>query len=165
MNESRRVLIPRSQLRERFFRIGVTLKGLHAGLEVPGGIVLLAVRPDFIVRAIESLTPDEIAEDPSDLVANYLLDAARHLSLSSQHFVGYYLLIHGVTKAFLVVALLKSKLWAYPLALIAFGAIVVYLLCRFTFTHSIGLIVLSLFDLVVIWLIWLEYRDLKSRLL
>jgi uncharacterized membrane protein len=57
--------------------------------------------------------------------------------------------------------LLKQKLWAYPSAVIVFGAFIVYQLYRFTLTHSIGLIALSLFDLVVIWLIHLEYRALK----
>jgi uncharacterized membrane protein len=44
-----------------------------------------------------------------------------------------------------------------------FGAFIAYQLYRFTFTHSIGLIALSLFDFAVIWLIWLEYRSLGSR--
>jgi len=153
-----------SQLRELLFRLSVALKGLHAVLEIVGGIALLVVSPAFVLRTIELLTQDEIAEDPRDHIANYFLDAARHLSLSSQYFAAYYLLSHGVTKAFLVGALLKNKLWAYPLALIVFGAFIAYQLYRFTFTQSIGLIALSLFDLVVIWLIWLEYRAVKVRL-
>ncbi len=163
MNEFHHAPAAKSQLRELLFRISVALKGLHAVLEIVGGIALLVVSPALILRVIEFLTQDEIAEDPRDLVANYLLDAARHLSLGSQHFAAYYLLSHGVIKAFLVAALLKSKLWAYPLALTVFGAFIAYQLYRFTFTHSTGLIALSLFDLVVIWLIWLEYRALRPR--
>jgi uncharacterized membrane protein len=162
MDQLPQALAAKSQLRELLFRISVSLKGLHAALEIVGGISLLVVSPGFILRAIELLTQDEIAEDPRDLIANYLLDAARHLSLSSEHFAAYYLLSHGVAKAFLAGALLKNKLWAYPLAVIVFGAFIAYQLYRFTFTHGIGLIALSLFDLVVIWLIWLEYRALRS---
>jgi uncharacterized membrane protein len=136
---------------------------LHAALEIVGGMAFLAVRPDFIVRVVGLLTQDEIAEDPRDLIANYLLKTASRLSLSSVHFAAFYLLTHGVTKMFLVGALLKNKLWAYPLAVIVFGAFIAYQLYRFTFTHSVGLIALSLFDLVVIWLIWLEYRALRTR--
>ena len=163
MNEFHHAPATKSQLRELLFRISVALKGLHAVLEIVGGIALLVVSPALILRVIEFLTQDEIAEDPRDLVANYLLDAARHLSLGSQHFAAYYLLSHGVIKAFLVAALLKSKLWAYPLALTVFGAFIAYQLYRLTFTHSTGLIALSLFDLVVICLIWLEYRALRPR--
>jgi uncharacterized membrane protein len=163
MNEFCHTITTKSQLRELLFRISVALKGLHATLEIVGGIALLVVSPAFILRAMELLTQDEVTEDPRDLIANNLHDAARHLSLGSQHFAAYYLLSHGVTKAFLVAALLKGKRWAYPLAVIVFGAFIAYQLYRFTFTHSIGLIALSLFDFAVIWLIWLEYRSLGSR--
>ena len=151
----------RQHLRERLFRISVLLKGLNAALEIVGGVTLFAVSPAFILRTIALLTQDEIAEDPRDLVANSLRRAASHISPASQHFAAFYLLIHGVIKIGLVGALLKQKLWAYPAAVIVFGAFIVYQLYRFTLTHSIGLIALSLFDLVVIWLIYLEYRALK----
>src|SRR5260370_36505434 len=96
MDEFRQALTTRSQLRERLFRISVALKGLHAVLEIIGGIALWVVSPGFILRAIELLPQDEIAADSPDLFANYLFYAARHLSLSSQHFAAYYLLRHRI---------------------------------------------------------------------
>jgi uncharacterized membrane protein len=57
--------------------------------------------------------------------------------------------------------LLKHRLWAYPVAVLVFGAFIIYQLYRFMLTQGLGLIVLSLFDLVVIWLIYVEYRALK----
>jgi uncharacterized membrane protein len=151
----------RQHLRELLFRISVLLKGLNAALEIVGGAALLAVSPAFILRTVALLTQDEIAEDPRDLVANSLRRAVSHLSPASQHFAAIYLLIHGVTKIGLVGALLKHKLWAYPAAMIVFGAFIIYQIYRFTLTHGLGLIALSVFDLVVIWLIYLEYRALK----
>jgi uncharacterized membrane protein len=155
----------RQPLRERLFRISVLLKGLNAGLEMIGGTVLFAVSPAFILRTVALLTQDEITEDPRDLVANALRRAVSHLSPASQHFAAIYLLIHGVIKIGLVGALLKRVLWAYPIAVLVFGAFIVYQLYRFTLTHGLGLIALSLFDLVVIWLIFVEYRALKRRAL
>ena len=55
---------------------------------------------------------------------------------------------HRVIKILLVGALLKRKLWAYPLAGAVFAAFITYQLYRYNFTRSIGLI----------WLIWLECR-------
>jgi uncharacterized membrane protein len=154
----------RSQhLREFLFRISVLLKGLNGTLEILGGSALIAVSPTFILRTVALLTQDEIAEDPRDLVANYLRRTASHISPASEHFAAIYLLIHGVIKIGLVSALLKHELWAYPVAVIAFGAFIIYQLYRFTLTHALGLIALSLFDLVVIWLIYLEYRALKRN--
>ena len=51
---------------------------------------------------------------------------------------------------------------AYPLAMGVFGCLVAYLVYRFTFTHGVGLILLSAFDLLLIWLVWREYRVAKS---
>jgi len=83
--------------------------------------------------------------------------------VSGKHFMAIYLLSHGVVKMFAVVALLKNKLWGYPLSIVIFGGFIVYQIYRFTLTGGIGLIALTVFDLVVICLIWLEYRAVKSR--
>lgn len=100
----------RAHARELLFRISVTLKGLHALLEVVGGIAIWLVNPGLIVHIVGWLTQDEITEDPHDLVANYLRNSASHFSVSSQHFIALYLFGHGVIKLFLVAALLKDKL-------------------------------------------------------
>jgi uncharacterized membrane protein len=147
-----------SQLRERFFRISVVLKGLDALAEIASGLALLVIKPEFFLRLISALTQDELEEDPRDFVANQLANLASHISIGAQHFAAFYLLAHGVVKIALVGALLKEKLWAFPWAIGVFGAFILYQLYRFTFTHSLGLIALSAFDVVVIWLIWLEYR-------
>ena len=60
--------------------------------------------------------------------------------------------------------LLREKLWAYPASFAVFGAFIAYQLYRYTFTHGFGLIALTLFDLVVMLLIWHEYRLLKRHL-
>ncbi|HLW81598.1 MAG TPA: DUF2127 domain-containing protein [Candidatus Acidoferrales bacterium] len=131
--------------------------------EIAGAVALWAVRPATVARLVALLTQDEIVEDPRDLVANYLRHATSRLSLASEHFVAVYLLGHGIPKILLVAALLKNKVWAYPVAIVVFAAFVVYQLCRFALTHSLGLIGLSVFDVIVICLVWLEYRALKSR--
>jgi uncharacterized membrane protein len=49
------------------------------------------------------------------------------------------------------------------MAVIVFGTFILYQLDRFTFTRSVGLIALCVFDLAVTWLIWLDYRALRFR--
>jgi uncharacterized membrane protein len=109
------------------------------------------------------LTQHKIPVDPHDVVAHYLREAASRFSVSGKHFLAFYLLAHGIVKIFVVVALLKNKIWAYPVAMVVFGGLVVYQLYRFTVGGSAGLIVLSGFDLIVIWLIWMEYRARKPH--
>lgn len=147
--------------REFLYRVGVITKGLDAVLEIAGGIALWLVSPGLIVRWVGLLTQDEISRNPNDVVANYLRMAAGRVSVSGKHFIAFYLLAHGVVKIFVVVALLKNRVWAYPLAIGVFGAFILYQVYRFTLTGGAGLIALSVFDVAVIWLIWMEYRARK----
>ncbi len=151
----------KAELREFLFRVSVILKGLDALLELIGGFALWWVSPGLIVRIVHFLTQDEIAEDPHDLVANLLRHAASHLSLSGEHFMAVYLVAHGVIKGLAVAGLLKNKLWAYPGAIVVFSGFIVYQIYRYALMGGIGLIALSCFDLIVIWLIGLEYRAIK----
>jgi uncharacterized membrane protein len=64
----------------------------------------------------------------------------------------------------LVIGLLQNKLWAYPASLIALGLFVLYQLYRFSYRHGAGLIVLTVFDLLVMSLIWHEYRLARRHL-
>lgn len=148
--------------RELLFRISITLKGLDALLELLGAIALWIVKPGMIAHLVGWLTQDEISEDPHDLVANFMQREAHHLSLASEHFMAFYLLAHGVVKGLVVAALIREKLWAYPLAIAVFVGFIVYQIYRFTLTGGWGLMALSIFDLFVVWMVWLEYRSLRK---
>ena len=143
---------------DRFFYVSIWLKGLHAAFEVVGGIALFFTSPEFILRVVALMTQDELANDPNDFIATTLLHAAENISVSSERFAAAYLLSHGAVKMFLVIGLLRNRYWAFPAALVMFGGFILYQLYRFTFTHSLGLIALTVFDLAVMWLIWREYR-------
>ena len=148
----------------QFFRLSVFLKGVHAVVEIVGGALLLVITPNMIVQLVIHLTQDELLQDPHDFIANYLLQASAGLSVSTTLFAALYLLSHGLIKIILVVGLLKNKLWAYPWSLVVLGFFILYQGYRFTDTHSLGLVFLTLFDLVVVWLIWQEYRIVRGHL-
>jgi uncharacterized membrane protein len=142
----------------RIFEISVLLKGAHALLEIVGGIVLYLVSTDTVANLVKLLTQEELIEDPNDYVATHLLSMAQHFSVESKSFYAFYLLSHGLIKLLLVVGLLRERMWSYPASLVALGAFIVYQLYRFSYTHSPGLIALTIFDLFVIWLVWHEWR-------
>jgi len=147
----------------RFFRISIVLKGLHALLEILGGTLLYVIHPDTIQKFVSRLTQNELLGDRRDLIANTLQRAAGHLSIGAKTFAAFYLLSHGVIKLFLVIELLRKRLWAYPASLAMFAVFIVYQLYRYTHTHSIGMIVLTVFDLIVMWLIWREYKIVRRQ--
>ena len=146
------------------FVISLLLKGLFALGEIIGGIVALFVTHDVLLKTVTILTQEELTEDPHDLIANYLLHSAQNLSISTQLFVAFYLLSHGGIKLWLIIGLLREKLWYYPTAIVVFPLFIVYQLYRFSFTHSVWLLLITAVDLIVIALTWHEYKYLRRVL-
>ena len=109
-----------------------------------------------------AITADELSDDPNDFWANFLVHGAQSFSLSSQHFLAFYLLSHGVIKGFLVLALFKEKLWSYPLAMVIFSLFGGYQIFEFTRTGSLWLLVLTVLDIFIIILTWHEYRYMRK---
>ncbi len=146
-----------------FFDLSLFVKGALALLEIAGGILAYFVTQQFFISAAAIVTQGELAEDPHDLIATYLLHTAQGFSVSVQHFTAAYLLGHGVVKLWLIIGLLRERLWYYPVAIVVFALFIAYQLYRFQFTHSIWLLLLTLLDIVVIWLTWHEWRFLQRR--
>jgi uncharacterized membrane protein len=146
------------------FAISVSLKGLHALFEIAAGIALYLTSTETIVGWISNWSNREIAEERHDWIANQLLRFAETFSVAKHDFFAFYLLSHGIVKIVLVYGLLKEKLWAYPASFVVFGAFIAYQLYRYSFTHEISLILLSIFDLFVIALAVHEYRLLRKHL-
>ena len=145
------------------FEVAILLKGLHAALEIVGGILLGFLRPDTLNTWIRLLTQNELAENPRRLVAGLLVRAGEHYTISSQHFGVYYLLSHGLVKVVLVLLLWRRKLWAYPLAVAVLALFIAYQVFRWTSTHSGFLVFLTALDALVIWLTLSEYARLKRQ--
>jgi len=146
------------------FRISVLLKGANALLEIVGGIFAILIPPSVVTALASYLTQGELRENPHDFVASHLLQLAQHFSVGTKLFVGLYLLSHGIVKFALAVSLLKNQLWAYPMSLVVFGLFVFYQVYLFALNHSLLLVGLTIFDLIVMWLIWREYKIVLAHL-
>lgn len=153
-----------SRLRHKLFHIGIILKGIDGALEIIGGILILMISPRIVNRVVSFLVQHELSEDPKDIVANYLVHAAQGFSISSQLFGFIYLLSHGVIKILLVHSLWKQRLWSYPVAIIFFASFGVYQMYKYFLDPSFGWILLTILDLFVIILTWLEYVALRHVL-
>jgi len=138
------------------FDIGIFFKGLDGVLEIVGGLVLFVVRPETITGILTTLT-----QDPQDIIASGVSRLIQDFSASAQVFAGVYLLSHGVIKVVLVASLFRERLWAYPAAIVVFALFIAYQMYRYALGPSISMLVLSVLDVIVIALTWLEYRRLK----
>lgn len=153
---------PGSLILHETFRAAITLKGIGGILEMVGGVLLWFVKLSSMNRVIQAFCENELSRDPYDLIATHVLHVSVRLANSDPSFASVYLLSHGLVKVVLVVSLWLDKLWAYPLTIFVFSLFIFYQTYRFTHTHSMGLALLSIFDLVIIWLTWREYRAMKQ---
>jgi len=149
---------PRQPVLHYLFELGVSLKFLNGILEVIGGIFLLFSTPQSLSALADQLLTNELLEDPRDLVANTIFHAVKGLSADAQVFASAYLLVHGIVKVGLVIALWKKKLWAYPLAGAVLVLFTVYQVYLFSHSRSLFQLVLTVVDVVILLLLSSEYR-------
>ena len=142
------------------FEVSLLAKAVFAVVEIVGGLAAYLVPQAVVLQLVERIAREELLEDRRDLIANYLLQWVQGFSISTRHFTAVYLLSHGVIKLWLIVGLLRGKVSYYPIAIGVFGLFIAYQLYRFQFTHSIWLIVITVFDAAVIGLVMNEYRQL-----
>jgi uncharacterized membrane protein len=149
---------PQQPVLHYLFELGISIKLLNGILEVIGGIFLFFSTPRSLSKLAATLLTNELLEDPKDLVANTLLHAVQRLSSNAQVFASAYLLVHGLVKVGLVIALWKKKLWAYPLAGVVLVLFTVYQVYLFSHSRSLFQLALTVVDVVILLLLWSEYR-------
>lgn len=148
----------RERVLDLVFLVGVLFKGLDGLVELVGGVLLLFATPATLLSAANRVTAEELSEDPHDLLANLIVHGAAHLHGGGVTFVAAYLLLHGVVKLAIVVALLVGSRRVYPWAMAALGAFLIFQLYELVTKPSLGVAVLTVFDAVIIWLTWREWR-------
>ncbi|WP_445607611.1 DUF2127 domain-containing protein [Burkholderia contaminans] len=92
------------------FELSLWFKAIFALSEIAAGVVTYFVPQRLFLTFVRLVTQDEFAEDPHDLVANFLLHTVQHLSVDTQKFAAIYLLGHGVIKLWLIIGLLCETL-------------------------------------------------------
>ena len=142
----------------RFFQVSMYVKGFDGVVETLSGIVLLFVSNDQIYNIAHRLTAHELLQDPDDKWANMLLIGAQHLSITGKQMAALYLLAHGLVKLFMVVQLLREKLWAFPVALGLMGVLVCLQLTRVLYHFSGVVLGATILDVIIMGLVWHEYQ-------
>lgn len=143
----------------QFFFWSVVLKGAISVAEIVAGIALFFIPPRFIVAAGNLL----LSAFPSGTITDSVEAEIAKYTAGTVTFVALYLLSRGLIKAVLVFALLKNKLWAYPWSLLVLAGFVVYQTYQIWKDHSLIVVAVTLFDLVVMYFIWREWRIVARR--
>ena len=146
-----------NKLLDRTFHAGITLKGLGGLTEIIGGILLWYVPPASMSNFVQLIFLQELSLHPNHYLSSHLREATERMARADPTFASFYLVSHGVIKAVLVVCLWLNMLWAFPVTIGVFSAFCVYQMHRYMHTHSILLILITVFDIFLIYLTWREY--------
>ena len=143
------------------FLVSILLKALFAIGECASGVAMYFATPDTLSRVAHFLLHNKLVANPRDELERFIQRALQDLNVSGHGFVGIYLFFHGLVKIGVVAALLSGRRWAYPTAIIALGLFIVYQLTRYAYTHAPALLLISLFDAFIIFMVWREYEAKK----
>jgi len=138
----------------QLFILSVIVKGLHALVELVGGITLYMFSTNVIASRLWE------AGQSSDWIERF----ANSFSTREHRFYAFYLISHGIVNGAIVGGLLLEKRWSYHATFVVLTLFIAYQLYRYSYTQDIGLIAISIIDLIVMALAWNEYRLFKNRL-
>lgn len=144
------------------FKWSILLKGLISVGEVLFGAVLLVIPETYIIALVQG-AGIWLSGYADNTITLKVVSELAAFSAGSALFVAVYLLSRGLIKCALIWALLKNILWAYPASLAVLGALLIYQGYEIMLKGSIFVIAISLFDLVVMYLIWREWSIVKRH--
>ncbi len=102
---------------------------------------------------------DELLENPTDILANWILTQVGTLPTLDLTFYQTYFAAHGLLHVVVAGALLYGVGWAYPASIATLVAFVVVQLAEWMHVGGVVLPTLTAIDLIVIGLTWIEWRN------
>lgn len=138
----------------------ILIKGFDGGLETLFGIILWVTGPGRVYEWVIRLTAPELSGGGHHPALHAIQNGAARLASTPHHFVIIYLLVHGLLKLGVAVALLKGTAhWIFPVASLVLVGFIAYMSWRLSIRWSDWLLGFALFDLLTLALVLNEWRN------
>ncbi|HXS07785.1 MAG TPA: DUF2127 domain-containing protein [Rhizomicrobium sp.] len=148
----------RSPFFHQAYLAAILIKGFDGALEALAGLIILITGPERLYEWVLRLTAPELTGRHPALHA--LQRGAERLAEGPHQFAIFYLLVHGLLKLGIVMALLKGGgRLLFPIASLILAGFVVYMSWRLTIRWSDWLLGFALFDLLTLALVLNEWRS------
>lgn len=149
----------RPQLMHDAYLGAILIKGFDGAVETLAGLVIALTGPDRIYEWVFRLTAPELTGGQHHPALHAIRSGAAKLANGPHHFVIVYLLLHGLLKLGVAVALLKGTArWVFPAASLVLTGFIAYMSWRLTLHWSDWLLGAALFDLLTLGLVLNEWR-------
>ena len=154
--------IPEPQL-SKLFRLSMWWRIIYGVLRLLLGIALLKVIGKEFSDLMYTLMSHELSGRAGDFVLEHLYMLFEKHSLKVTYFVALYFIFWGLVEIVLSLCLLKKIRAAFPAAISLIVLFIVYSVFRYLHTHSLVLLSVIVIDLVILGIIYQEYRSLKTN--
>jgi len=142
----------------------ILVKGFDGALEALAGMIIAITGPERVYEWVIRITAPELTGHHPALHA--IRSGATRLAESSHEFVIFYLLVHGVLKLGVVVALLRGGgRLVFPVASLILGAFVIYMGTELARHWSGWVLSFLLFDLLTLLLVMNEWRNVSRNVI
>ncbi len=149
------------QTSHRLFVIASCIKLLDGALELAGAVLALVMSQAAVERFLRLTVLPAFALDPDDLIARHARAFVEQVTGPGRAFTVVYLAIHGLVKVVLVACVLRHQRWAFPVMLGVLGLFVAYQVYRIAVHPTLGMTMLTAFDVFVMWTVWREWRAVR----
>ena len=148
----------RAPLLHYAYLVVILIKGFDGAMEALAGLIIAVTGPERLYEWVIRLTAPELTGHHPALHA--IRNGATRLEESSHRFVIFYLLVHGLLKLGVVIALLRGGgRWVFPAASLILTGFIAYMSWRLTIHWSDWLLGFALFDLLTLTLVLNEWRS------
>src|ERR1700761_5500002 len=136
----------RKSFAHTLYLVTIAIKGFDGGLETLAGLLIWITGPQRLYRWAVRLTAPELGGNHED-AAMAIRHGAEHLATNGAGFIVFYLLVHGILKLGIAVALLKGKgRWIFPVSAIVLIGFIVFMVEKLTHQWSWWLFGFAAFD-------------------
>ncbi len=149
---------------EVVYKVSVGIKGFDGLVELVTGLALL-ISP-ALVHTVLGAVAGEAGEGNGKIlhfVADTVARVDNDLAKSGLTFLILFLIIHGLVKLVLVYCLLREIVRAYPVALAILVVFLIYQAYVLIINPSVAMAFFTILDAIIIWIVWDEYQELKSK--
>ncbi len=138
------------------FRFSIIIKALGSIVEIVAGTLIALIPARFVLNTALLFTQG--TPDNDDFIAQGIIHAVHSFVVGNNLLIGAYWFTRGFVQLLLAIALLKNKIWAYPLLILVLTILVVTQTYDIYLSHSIATGFITAVDLITIYLVWHEYR-------
>ncbi|MBI2743904.1 MAG: DUF2127 domain-containing protein [Chlamydiales bacterium] len=147
--------------RHLLFNLAIILKGIDGLLEFVGGLFFVFLKKQGVLDSISKVLHYNLFKISNESVLDFVDYMSQMLSTSTFIFISAILIGNGVVKMLVSVGLLLRKFLAFIVAIVFLMLLLVYQIVECFYTPSLVLDMFTLFEALVIYVIWREYRYLK----